>query len=42
MRRQRNMPQMKVQDKAPEKVLNKMETSNLLDTELVTMVTDVQ
>ena len=31
MRRQRNMSQMKEQNKTPEKELNKMETSNLLD-----------
>ena len=31
MRRQRNMSQIKEQNKTPEKELNKMETSNLLD-----------
>ena len=38
MRRQRNMSQMKEQNKTLEKSLNKMETSNLLDTELITLV----
>ena len=38
MRRQRNMPQMKEQNKTPEKELNKMETSNLLDAEFKTLV----
>ena len=38
MRRQRNMAQMKVQIKTPEKELNKMERSNLLDTEFKTLV----
>ena len=38
MRRQRNMAQMKVQIKTPEKELNKMEISNLSDAELKTMV----
>ena len=33
MRRQRNMAQMKEQIKTPEKELNKMEISNLLDVE---------
>ena len=31
MRRQRNMDQMKEENKTPEKELNKMETSNLLE-----------
>ena len=31
MRRQRNIPQMKEQDKSPEKELNEMEASNLPD-----------
>ena len=31
IRKQRNMSQMKEQNKIPEKELNKMETSNLLD-----------
>ena len=38
MRRQRNMSQMKEQDKTPEKELNKMETSNLPDAEFKTLV----
>ena len=38
MRRQRNISQMKEQDKSPEKELNKMETSNLLDAEFKTLV----
>ena len=38
MRRQRNMAQLKEQDKTPEKELNKMETSNLLDAEFKTLV----
>ena len=38
MGRQRNMSQMKEQNKTPEKELNKMETSNLLVAELKTMV----
>ena len=38
MRRQRNMPKMKEQGKSPEKELNQMEVSNLLDTEFKTMV----
>ena len=33
MRRQRNMAQMKEQNKTPEKELNKMEISNLSDAE---------
>ena len=38
MRRQRNMAQMKKQNKTPEKELNKMESSNLLDAERKTLV----
>ena len=38
MRKQTNMTQMKGQIKPPEKELNKMEISNLLDTELRTLV----
>ena len=38
MKRQRNMAQMKEQDKTPEKELNKMETSKLLDAEFKTLV----
>ena len=38
MRRQRNMAQMKEQIKTPEKELNKMETSNLPDAEVKTVV----
>ena len=38
MRRQRNMVQMREQNKTPEKELNKMETSNLLDAEFKTVV----
>ena len=38
MKRQRNMAQMKKQNRIPEKELNKMETSNLLDTEFKTLV----
>ena len=38
MRRQRNMAQMKEQIKSPEKELNKMEMSNISDTELKTLV----
>ena len=38
MRRQRNMSQMKEQNKTPEKELNKMETRNLLDAEFKTLV----
>ena len=37
MRRQRNMAQMKEQIKTPEKELNKMEISNLTDTEFKTL-----
>ena len=38
MRRQRNMAQIKEQIKNPEKKLNKMEISNLSDTQFKTMV----
>ena len=38
MRRQRNMSQMKEQSKTPEKELNKMEISNLLDAEFKALV----
>ena len=38
MRRQRNMTQMKEQNKTPEKELNKMETSNLPDAEFQTVI----
>ena len=38
MRRHRNMAQMKEQNKTPEKVLNKMEISDLSDAELRTLV----
>ena len=38
MRRQRNMVQMKEQNKTPEKELNKMEMSNLSDAEFKTLV----
>ena len=38
MRRQRNMTQMKEQIKTPEKELNKIEISNLSDTEVKTLV----
>ena len=38
MRRQRNMSQMKEQNKTPEKELKEMEKSNLLDAELKTVV----
>ena len=38
MRRQRNMAQMKEQNKTPEKELNKMEISNLSDAEFKTLV----
>ena len=38
MRRQRTMAQVKEQNKTPEKELNKMETSNLLDAEFKTLV----
>ena len=38
MRRQRNTSQMKEQNKKPEKEPTKIETSNLLDGELKTLV----
>ena len=38
LRRQRNMAQMKEQNKTPEKELNKIETSNLSDAEFKTPV----
>ena len=38
MRRQRNMAQMKEQNKTPEKEVNKMEMSNLSDAEFKTLV----
>ena len=38
MKRQRNMAQMKKQIRTPEKELNKMETGNLSDAELKTLV----
>ena len=38
MRRQRNMVQIKEQIKTPEKELNKMDRSKLLDTEFKTLV----
>ena len=38
MRRQRNMAQMKEQNKIPEKELNKMEISSLSDAEFKTLV----
>ena len=38
MRRQRNMPQMKEQEKSLEKELNEMETSSPPDTEFKTMI----
>ena len=38
MRRQRNMAQIKVQIKTPEKELNEMEISNLSDAEFKTLV----
>ena len=38
MRRQRNMSQMKVQNKMPKIEVNKMETSNLPDAEFLTVV----
>ena len=37
MRRQRNMAQMKEQNKTPEKELNRIDTSNLLDAEFKTL-----
>ena len=38
MRRQRNISQMKEQIKTPEKELNKIEVSNLSDSEFKTLV----
>ena len=38
MRRQRNMAQMKEQNKTPEKELNEMEMTNLSDAEFKTLV----
>ena len=38
MRRQRNMTQMKEQNKTPEKELSEMEITNLSDTEFKTLV----
>ena len=38
MRKQRNVAQMKEQDKTPEKVLSKMEIANLSDAEFKTLV----
>ena len=38
MRRQRNRAQMKEQNKTPEKELNKLEISNITDTEFKTLV----
>ena len=38
MKRQRNIAQMKEQNKSPEKELNKMEISNLSDAEFKTLV----
>ena len=38
MTRQRNMAQMREQNKTPEKQLNKMEISNLSDAEFKTLV----
>ena len=38
MRRQRNMSQMREQSKTPERELQKMEMSNLLDVEFKTLV----
>ena len=38
MKRQRNMTQLKEQNKTPEKELGKMETSNLLEAEFKTLV----
>ena len=38
MTRQRNMAQMKDQVKIPEKELNKMDISNLLDVDFKTMI----
>ena len=42
IRRQRNMSQMKDQDKTPEKGLKKMKASNLPDAEFRTLYKDVQ
>ena len=42
MRRQKNVAQMKEQIKTPEKELNKMEISNLSDTEFKTGYQDAQ
>ena len=42
MRRQRNMAQIKVQIKTPEKELNKMELNNLSDAEFKTGYKDAQ
>ena len=38
MKRQRNMAQMKEENKTPEKELNKIEIANLSDAELKTLV----
>ena len=38
MRKQRNVAQMKEQEKTPEKVLSKMEIANLSDAEFKTLV----
>ena len=38
MRRQRNMAQIKQQNKTPEKELNKMEIANLSDAEFKTLM----
>ena len=38
MRKQRSMNQMKEQNNTPEKELHKMETSNLLNAEFITLV----
>ena len=38
MRRQRNMAQMKKQNKTPEKELNETDTTNLSDAKLKTLV----
>ena len=38
MRRQRNMTQMKEQNKTPEKELNKIEIANILDAEFKTLL----
>ena len=42
MRRQRNMAQMKEQNKTPEKEPNYMEISNLSDAEFITLVIRMQ